>query len=250
MTGQRIAIVGGSSGMGRATAALLASRGDRVAIVGRDAGRATAAAAACSDGAAHPVGGFASLGEAIAFLGGLEGLVVTAGPIARQARFDQLSDEDWLESFDTQLMTVVRSVRAALPALLASKGALVTVAAYSIRAPKPQLAHYAAMKAAIASLTKNLALTYGGEGLRANCIAPGAIATAALDGATAIAMARTGLPAEQALARHMVDEWGMNVALGRAGQPSEAAELIAFLISPRASYLTGALINLDGGTHF
>ncbi|HXY94534.1 MAG TPA: SDR family oxidoreductase, partial [Acidimicrobiia bacterium] len=59
-----------------------------------------------------------------------------------------------------------------------------------------------------------------------------------------------GLPYDEALERVMVDEWGLHVALGRPGQPHEVGELIAFLLSPRAGYLTGALVNIDGGTDF
>jgi NAD(P)-dependent dehydrogenase (short-subunit alcohol dehydrogenase family) len=148
-------------------------------------------------------------------------------------------------------MTVVRACRAALPHLQRRGGGrIVTVAAYSIRAQKPFLTHYAAMKSAVASVTKNIAKSYGQDRIGANCIAPGAIDTEALDAAADEAMSRYGVDREAALARFMAEKWGMNVALGRPGRVQEVAALIAFLLSPRAEYLTGALINIDGGTDF
>ena len=125
-----------------------------------------------------------------------------------------------------------------------------TTAAHSIRAQKAQYPAYAAMKSAIASITKNIAKTHGADRVRANCICPGAIATEALDEAKALAVVEYGGEPATALDRYMVEKWGMKVALGRAGQPQEVGELIAFLLSERAGYMTGALLNIDGGTDF
>ena len=104
---------------------------------------------------------------------------------------------------------------------------MVTTAAYSARAAKPVLPHYAAMKAAVISLTKNIAKTYGAQGVRANCVAPGAVATEALDKAKAAAVEKFGPPEDVALNRFMVENWGMKVALNRVGLPHEVGELVA-----------------------
>jgi len=252
-------IVGGTSGIGHAAAIELGKAGDSIVLIGRDTERARRAADSlakttlCSahgigtDGA--PLG--SAIDRAVALMGGLDGLAVMAGPMGHAGGFAELTDDDWAESFETQVMTVVRACRAALPHLQRrGRGRIVTVAAYSIRAQKPFLAHYAAMKSAVASLTKNIAKYYGADGIGANCIAPGAIDTEALDGAAGEAMSLYGVAREAALARFMTDKWGMNVALGRPGQKQEVAALIAFLLSPQAAYLTGALINIDGGTDF
>ncbi len=235
--------------MGKAAAIELLAQGDKVALIGRDTARAEAAAAGLGAlGFGSDQGGLgAAMERAIAVLGGLDGLAVTAGPIAVQDDLLALSDDDWTECFDTQLMTVVRALRVAVPAMtLRGGGSIVTVSAYSIRAPKAVLAHYAAMKAAIGVVTKTIAKTYGKDHIRANCIAPGAIATDSMD---AMREALGGLD-NQGLWQVMRDKYGQKAGLDRIGEPHEVGELIAFLLSPKAAYLTGAMINIDGGTDF
>jgi NAD(P)-dependent dehydrogenase (short-subunit alcohol dehydrogenase family) len=109
---------------------------------------------------------------------------------------------------------------------------------------------YVAFKSAVATFTKNVAKSYGRAGVRANCVCPGAIETEALASMRAMLAEQRGLPEEGLLKQVMVEEWHMDVALGRPGKPEEVGELFAFLLSPRAGYLTGAMINIDGGTDF
>jgi 3-oxoacyl-[acyl-carrier protein] reductase len=242
-------IVGGTAGMGKAAAEQLLAEGAKVALIGRDTVRAEAVASGIGAmGFGSDEGGLeAAMRRAVDALGELDGLAVTAGPIHVQADMLALSDDDWAESFETQLMTVVRALRVAVPAMTARGcGSIVTVAAYSIRAPKPVLAHYAAMKAAIGVVTKTIAKSHGKDGIRANCIAPGAIATDAMDATRA---ALGGLDNVE-LWQVMRDQYGMKAGLDRIGEPDEVGELIAFLLSPKAAYLTGAMINIDGGTDF
>jgi 3-oxoacyl-[acyl-carrier protein] reductase len=242
-------IVGGTAGMGKAAAVQLLADGERVAIIGRDTARVEAVAVDLGAlGFGSDQGGLESaMRRATEALGGLDGLAVTAGPILKQADLLTLTDDDWAESFETQLMTVVRALRVAVPAMInRGGGAIVTVSAYSIRAPKPVLAHYAAMKAAIGVVTKTIAKSHGKDGIRANCIAPGAIATDAMD-ATRDALG--GLD-NVGLWQVMRDQYGMKAGLDRIGEPQEVGELIAFLLSGKAAYLSGAMINIDGGTDF
>jgi 3-oxoacyl-[acyl-carrier protein] reductase len=242
-------IIGGTAGMGKATAALLLAEGASVALIGRDTARAEAVASELGAiGFGSDDGGLeAAMRRAVAALGGLDGLAVTAGPIHVQGDLLTISDDDWAESFETQLMTVVRALRVAVPAMTArGGGSIVTVSAYSVHAPKPVLAHYTAMKAAIGVVTKTIAKAHGKDGIRANCIAPGAIATEAMDATRA---ALGGLD-NVGLWQVMRDQYGMKAGLDRIGEPDEVGELIAFLLSPKAAYLTGAMINIDGGTDF
>jgi len=249
VSGRAHILVGGTAGLGHAAARALVAQGERVAIIGRSEERARAVAAGLGGiGEGSDEGGLeAAILRAIDRLGQLDGLAVTAGPIHARGDALALSDADWAECFDTQLMTVVRALRVGVPAMAAGGGgSIVTCAAYSIHAPKPVLLHYAAMKAAVSVLTKGIAKAYGAQGIRANCIAPGAFATEALDG-TREAL---GGADNAALWAEMRERFGMKAALDRIGEPHEAGELIAFLLSDKAAYLTGALINIDGGTDF
>jgi 3-oxoacyl-[acyl-carrier protein] reductase len=247
-------IVGGTAGMGKAAAVQLVAEGASVALIGRETARAEAVALGLgaigfgSDASDRFGGGLeVAMRRAVDVLGGLDGLAVTAGPIQVQADLLSLSDNDWAESFETQLMTVVRALRVAVPAMiLRGGGSIVTCSAYSISAVKPILAHYTAMKAAIGVVTKSIAKSHGKDGIRANCIAPGAIATDAMD---ATREALGGLD-NVGLWQVMRDQYGMKAGLDRIGEPHEVGELIAFLLSAKAAYLTGAMINIDGGTDF
>jgi len=126
----------------------------------------------------------------------------------------------------------------------------VTTAAYSIRAPKAHQFPYATLKAGVATLTKNVAKSFGHLGVRANCVCPGATETEILASLRASVAESRRWPYDEALERVMTEEWGIEVALGRPGRPEELGDVIAFLLSERASYLTGATVNVDGGTDF
>jgi NAD(P)-dependent dehydrogenase (short-subunit alcohol dehydrogenase family) len=256
------AIVGGTAGMGFEAARVLAEDGARVALVARNRERGEARARALAEATGGDVRMVAgdtaddasitqAINDAAAAFGRLDGLAVTAGPTASQAVFADLTDQDWRDYFDLQLMTVVRSCRAALPHLVAAGGGtIVNIAAYSIRSQKASLSAYTAMKTAIASVTKNIAVNYGKHGVRANTVCPGFIFTETVKATAAAAAERYGLPPFEALSRCMVEEWHMPVALGRVGRAEEIGELIAVLLSSRAAYVSGALINADGGTQF
>ena len=256
-------LFGGTAGMGRAAARALAADGARVAVAGRGRARAEATAAELSAATGAEVvalsGDLTEAGAAedlvaaaVEALGGLRGVAVTTG-LGMHGQRDLLSgtDADWTRTFDDVLLATVRACRAAVPVLIeGGGGAIVTTSAYSIRAPKGHQFPYASLKAGVAVLTKDLAKTYGPAGIRANCVCPGATETDILAAMRVAVADERGWPVGEALERVMVEEWGMQVALGRAGRPEELGDVIAFLLSERAGYLTGATVNVDGGTDF
>jgi 3-oxoacyl-[acyl-carrier protein] reductase len=249
-----VLIVGASSGIGAATARLLSAEGAQVALVARG-GTALAELSAQlgSTESVLPMTADASVSGAmddavartVAHFGALHGLAVIAAPMGARAPLGELSNADWEFYYRNSLMVAVEACRAAIPQLTRyPNSSAVLTSAYSIRAQKPQLVAYTAMKSAVASISKNLAKTYGGQGLRVNCIAPGIIV------GKPRAAEKSDVPQERARYESVRREFGMTVALERAGRHEEFADLIAYLLSERASYISGATINIDGGTDF
>lgn len=263
VAGKRFVVFGGSAGIGAAAAAALAADGASVVIVARRADRLERVAGELSESAAGEVIGITGdlneegaadliVADVVERLGGLDGVAVTTG-LGIDGQRDLLGAEDhhWVATFDDVLLSTVRACRAAVPAMVASGGgAVVTTAAYSIRSPKPHQVPYGALKSAVATLTKNIAKSFGPDGIRANCVCPGATETDVLAAMRTHYAAERGWPVDEALERVMAEEWGMKVALGRPGRPEEVGDIIAFLLSERAGYVSGATINVDGGTDF
>jgi len=251
--GERVCLVTGStSGIGLATARVLAAEGARVVVCGRDSARVDEARAA--SGAV--LGVVADLSEPGApdelvaetedALGGLDCLVNNVGE-AYQAAFEELSDRQWDDMWQLNVMSYVRSIRAALPSLRrAGSGVVVNVSSTAGKRPSTGMPNYTVTKAAVLSLSRLVADLYAKDGIRCNAVAPGPTATDAWVGAGGLAdqqAGRTGKTREEVL-----QSVGAGRPLGRLAEADEIANVIAFLCSDRASYVTGAAWSADGGT--
>lgn len=229
-------VFGGSGGMGRAAAQALAADGARVAVAGRDRQRADTTAVELSASTGSTVVALAGdltdagaaeavVGEAVERLGGLRGVAITTGlgMLGHRDLFTA-TDDDWTATYDDVLLATVRACRAAVPVLIdGGGGAIVTTSAYSIRSPKGHQFPYTTLKAAVATLTKNVAKTFGPQGVRANCVCPGATETDVLASMRAVYAEERGWPIEEALERAMVEDWAcVSPSAGRVAPRSWA----------------------------
>jgi len=260
--GATAAVTGGTKGMGRAIALTIATEGARVAVLARDRAEldetveALAAAGAPEamglvtdvTNAEQVTAAFAAIGSG---WGSLNVLVNTVGPGA--GSFDDLSDDDWVAVFDIGLMSVVRCVRAALPLLRAAEWArIVNISAHSIQRQSPLLVAYTASKAALSSLSKNLAKSLAPEGILVNTVSPGSIVTASFsEGLRPMFEAENLDPTDPYDVMKWIDtHFHQPADLGRAGLPDEIAVVVVFLASKVNGYVTGANVNVDGGSDF
>jgi 3-oxoacyl-[acyl-carrier protein] reductase len=254
----RICLVTGSTaGIGLETARMLAAEGARVVVNGRDADRAEQAraevggelAVACD--LSEPGAAAELFAETTKAVGPVQCLVNNVGD-AYQAAFDELTDEQWDEMWQLNVMSYVRCIRAVLPAMKeAGAGTIVNVSSTAGKRPSTGMPNYSVTKAAVLSLSRLVADLYAKHGIRCNAVAPGPTATAAWlgEGGLADQQAAGSKAAGSIKTRQQVLEAvGAGRPLGRLAGPDEIAAVIVFLCSERASYVTGSAWSADGGT--
>jgi 3-oxoacyl-[acyl-carrier protein] reductase len=249
----RVCLVTGSTGgIGLATARLLAAESAQVVVCGRDTDRVEEArrSAKAKLGVvcdlAEPGAPEELIAQSVSALGTLDVLVNNVGE-AYQASFDELSDRQWDDLWQLNVMSYVRAIRAALPGMRERRrGAIVNVSSSAGKRPSTGMPNYSVTKAAVLSLSRLVADLYAGDGIRCNAVTPGPTATPAWLGEGGLAdqqAARGSRSREQVL-----DAVAAGRPLGRLAEPEEIAAVIVFLCSDRASFVTGAAWSADGGT--
>lgn len=246
LDGARALITGGSSGLGLAVGTAVAGEGARVALAARPSDRLDAAAAGIPDAVAVGAdlstrdGPAAAVDGAVAAFGGLDLLLVNSGG-PRPGAFAELDDAGWQDAIDSTLHSALRLIRSALPRLRESdRGSILVILSSSAREPIPGLTASNTIRPGLVGLVKSLAAEIAP--IRINGLAPGRFTTARTIEVEQATAERTGQSTEEVRAGLIA-----RIPLGRLGHPAELGRLGAFLLSPAASYVTGAIVPVDGG---
>jgi 3-oxoacyl-[acyl-carrier protein] reductase len=245
MKQRTILITGAGIGIGRATALAFAAGGDHVVVtdvleaegkdvVGDIVARGGSAAFMKLD-VRSTADADRVVGEVEAQRGAIDVIVANAG-IAHRVPLADLTDQKWDETFEIDLKGMVRVIRPAVPAMKAKGGAIVcTSSIMGVAYGWDEHVHYSAAKAGVVGLVRGLAVELARSGIRVNGIAPGYIRTAQL------------LSKEHSLGPEGAEAAGAFIPMGRIGEPDEIADVIHFLASPAARYMTGQTVAVDGG---
>lgn len=234
-------VTGSTAGIGLVTARLLVEEGACVITCGRRSAPGIGEALHVVTDLAEADGPQFVVGAAEEAFGRVDVLVNNVG-IAYVASFEDVSDDKWDEMWQLNVMSYVRAIRAALPAMRKrGTGAIVNVSSTAGKRPSTGMPNYSVTKAAVLSLSRLVADLYAKDGIRCNAVTPGPTATDAW-------LAAGGLAEQQGQRDEVLKKVGAGRPLGRLAEPEEIASVIAFLCSERASYVTGAAWSADGGT--
>jgi 3-oxoacyl-[acyl-carrier protein] reductase len=253
----KVAIVAASSkGLGRATAMCLAREGALVTINGRDAERLAETATAIREETGGDVIEIVSdlsqpdaardlIEQTVRQRGKLDALVCNAGgpPPGTFATFPD--DAPWLDAINLNLMSTLRMSRTAIPYLQAQGGGSITnIVSISVKQPIPNLVLSNTARTAVVGLARSLALEFAGDNIRVNNICPGSILTDRIRSISENEASATGADLDVIIKRE-----GDAIPLGRHGTPEEFGQVVTFFASPAASYVTGATVQVDGGSY-
>lgn len=242
LDGARAMICGASQGLGAATAAALDAEGARLALVSRSGATDLAGAQTIAADLATPEGCEEAVRRSVEALGGLDLLLVNGGGPA-PGSFAELDDPAWQTAIESTLSSALRLIRHALPSLQASAiGSIAIVLSSSVRSPLQGLTASNVLRPGLVGLIKSLSAELA-PGIRINGIAPGKIDTGRVARLDQVRAERAGTSAEAVRASAE-----KAIPLGRYGRPAEFGTVAAFLLSPASSYVTGQIVDVDGGS--
>jgi 3-oxoacyl-[acyl-carrier protein] reductase len=250
----RVFIAASSSGLGRAAALQFSREGAQVVVNGRNVQRVEETALAIAQDTGGKVIALPGdmtdgstvrqlVDQAASDLGGLDVLVTNAGG-PPSGSFDSTPLDAWEKAFHLSLMSSVHLIHAALPYLRQStRAAILTVTSVSVKQPIDNLILSNSLRMGVIGLTKSLAKELGPEGIRVNSILPGWTRTGRVTELMQSRAQKQGITVDEAVARQAA-----GTPLGRMGEPDEFANVAVFLCSPAASYVTGVMVPVDGGS--
>ncbi len=250
--GLRVLVTASSRGIGYGVARVLASMGARIVINGRNPDRLQRSVDELRKTSSEVYGVPADISrreealmlvdKAAELLGGLDSLVYITGP-PRPGFFMELNEDDWRHGVDLLIMSAIWVTRRSIEYLMKSDNPSITyLTSIAVREPIPNIALSNTLRIAVHGLVKTLAGELGPKGIRVNAILPGYIYTDRVEQLIRDKMERYGKKREEVL-----EEITSSIPLRRIGRPEEVGYLVAFLISPYASYIHGASIPIDGG---
>jgi NAD(P)-dependent dehydrogenase (short-subunit alcohol dehydrogenase family) len=260
LRGKHVLITGGSKGIGLACARAFLDEGARVSLVSRSAGNLQAAAdqlaqaaqpaaggdaerriATCAADLRDPAAAVAALDDAEKALGPVDILVNSAGA-AKRVGFDELTPQAWHDSMDAKYFTYIHMLDPVIKRMgQRGSGAIVNVIGAGGKVASPTHLSGGAANAALMLVSAGMAAAYGPRGVRVNAVNPGLTLTERLKEGLAAEARLANIGTEEALARA-----NQRLPLGRIANPEEIADAVIFLASPRASYITGAILAMDG----
>jgi NAD(P)-dependent dehydrogenase (short-subunit alcohol dehydrogenase family) len=245
LVGKVALITGVSQGIGLACATSLLAEGARVLGTSRSAPPSVEDLEHLQLDMTGPGAAERAVDETVARLGSLDVLVNNVGSGRLSRGFADESDTQWAEVFDLNLMTAIRTTRAALPHLVEGGGVVVNVSSVNGQLPSTSIYSYSLSKAAMDNLTVGLSQEFARLGVRVVGVAPGPVSTPlwlGAEGVAATVAARTGSEPQK-----VVDEAIAEIPIGRFTTPEEVGDLVAFLASERAGTITGTTVRIDGG---